>query len=1034
MNMHMPQNLLAETELKHLAAIPWQIVSPSNNSPVIGIYQDSMLGAFRFTREEMEFDAITSMNMLMRCPNINVDMLREKHGRLTNFDLITQIMPPLTFKQKTDFLEEGEDPATSNHIVEIRDGHYMRGQFEKSVLGKILHRICNDYGNMTLSNFIDHFQSIITEYLKSKAFSVGVSDLIANKTTQEKIIQIINAQKLEVQSIIDKLHMGIFENNTSASNNAEFEMRVNSILNKATDQAGSTGKKSLEQDNRFVMLVKSGSKGSPTNISQMISCLGQQNVDGKRIPYGFDSRTLPHYWKYDDSPNARGFIENSYISGLTATDLFFHAMGGRVGLIDTACKTSETGYIQRCLIKGLEDMKVEYDMTVRNNMGKIVQFAYGDDGFDSTKVEGQGIKLVSMSVEDVYMHYDMMLNDTRGAIAQIYDKGAQARLRKQKQETQDRCKTYIDTMLDNRKILVENVFKFKNDEQVKVPVAFSYIISNIQGQLGLNNRSSIDITPLEAFEMIETAFANLQKISRAKPNKLFEILYYYYLTPKELLIVKRFHRKALEMLLETITLKYKQALVHPGEMVGIVAGQSIGEPTTQLTLNTFHLAGVSTKSNVTRGLPRIKEILRLTENPKNPSLTVFLKPIDESNQKRAETYATMLEHTKLIDVVKSVQICFDPIERSTVLEQDRHLLEQFYEFEDFVRDCNGDEEAEDQPRSKWIIRMEIDAEVLLEKNITMDDIHYALMESHNASIQCVFSDYNDANLVFRIRMNADLRRKPSATASLDQSDEIYVLKNFQDTLLNSVVLRGIPGIKNVLPRKMLNMKSQMPEMLEKEDGKYGVKDIWVLDTTGSNLLSVLAKDFIDVRRTYSNDIREVFNVLGIEAARQMIFNEINEVMEFSGVYVNYHHLSILADRMTMNRDLVPIYRTGILKDDIGPIAKSTFEVHTEILLNAARHAEFDAMRGVSANVMCGQHGLYGTNAFGIVMDMKEMAKLHEQKIVEPEDRDRDIEAQFAAAAQMSDMCSSANIRLNNYIHAIKHESMNLCDDNYDIGF
>merc|ERR1711871_1878401 len=142
--------------------------------------------------------------------------------------------------------------------------------------------------------------------------------------------------------------------------------------------------------------------GSLINISQMMFCVGQQNVEGKRIPYGFDSRTLPHFSKYDDSPNARGFVENSYITGLTAPELFFHAMGGRVGLIDTAVKTSQTGYIQRRLIKGLEDLKVEYDMTVRNNKGKIIQFAYGDDNYDTTRVENQTIPLTGMSLEDIY--------------------------------------------------------------------------------------------------------------------------------------------------------------------------------------------------------------------------------------------------------------------------------------------------------------------------------------------------------------------------------------------------------------------------------------------------------------------------------------------------------------------------------------------------------------------------------------------------------------------------------------------------------
>ena len=141
--------------------------------------------------------------------------------------------------------------------------------------------------------------------------------------------------------------MGIFENKTGKTNEQEFETQVNNILNRASNDAGKIGRESLSSDNRFVIMVNAGSKGSDLNISQMISCLGQQNVDGKRIPYGFEDRTLPHFVKFDDSPSARGFVESSFISGLTPEELFFHAMGGRVGLIDTAVKTSQTGYIQR---------------------------------------------------------------------------------------------------------------------------------------------------------------------------------------------------------------------------------------------------------------------------------------------------------------------------------------------------------------------------------------------------------------------------------------------------------------------------------------------------------------------------------------------------------------------------------------------------------------------------------------------------------------------------------------------------------------
>ena len=146
-------------------------------------------------------------------------------------------------------------------------------------------------------------------------------------------------------------------------------------------------------------MINSGSKGKATNIAQMVACLGQQNVDGKRIPYGFQGRTLPHYYKYDDSAEARGFVENSFISGQTPQEYFFHAMGGREGLIDTAVKTSETGYIQRKLMKAMEDLKVDYDFSVRTSSNIIVQFIYGNDGMDATFVESQPLILTKLDTK-----------------------------------------------------------------------------------------------------------------------------------------------------------------------------------------------------------------------------------------------------------------------------------------------------------------------------------------------------------------------------------------------------------------------------------------------------------------------------------------------------------------------------------------------------------------------------------------------------------------------------------------------------------
>ena len=1519
MNMHMPQNILAETELRHLAAIPYQMISPAGNAPIIGIYQDSLLGSYRFTRPNIKFSPRDAMNILMMYNNVNTESLREKGNEITSFDILSQILSPLTMKYKTKMYDETEEYDKSNNVLEIRNGKYIRGQLEKSVLGSttkgIIHRICNDFGNMTASNFIDDLQNIVTEYMKSSSFSVGISDLIADKKTQDSIIQIITTQKQEVQSLIEKVHLGIFDNPTAKTNLVEFEQNVNNTLNKATEQSGKIGRKSLSKNNRFLMIVESGSKGSLINISQMISCLGQQNVDGKRIPYGFDSRTLPHFSKFDDSPNARGFIENSYISGLTAPELFFHAMGGRIGLIDTACKsvtwetpivilendkpkyieigrwidtllektpekvkhytdrqmelldidtneiyipttdengnvtwgeitavtrhdpgdalyeikthggrsvivteskslliwnpktktldetstpdikigdclpvtgelckppsylthivvsdylpktefvygtdfntaismmkktmenrnkipsdwwnqnnnkyftlpytkksslqrtsvrsntenvkdgyvypyhahrkdafipekfalneengiflglylaegnsnnshititnnndnvrsfvkswfdnhnisynekskinkigglttsitgnssvlskfllklvghkaenkfvpteaftasnefiigllngyysgdgyitknsidvgsassrliegismlcsrlgifgrtskvqmkknnlqsknikptyrlsisahwaykfaqqisfieenknhklktkkwnnkkhmnfetynnvvldkiteinvigiekypkvydltipstlnfglanglqvrdTSQTGYIQRRLIKGLEDLKVEYDMTVRNNKGKIIQFAYGDDGIDSTRVENQIIPLVGMSIEDLYIHYDIVgVNDQNTETINIYSKGTVTRIKKQLAETKAKCHKYIDIMINARNDIVKGIFKYKNENSVKVPVAFQNIIANIQGQLGLNSNTIVDITPLEAFSLIEEYFDKLKLLIFVQPTPLFEVLYHFYLTPKDLLCNKRFHRKALILLLETILLKYKEAIVHPGEMVGVIAGQSIGEPTTQLTLNTFHLSGVAAKSNVTRGVPRIEEILRLTKNPKNPSLTVHLKALDEEEQDKATTYANMLEHTRLVDVIKSFQICFDPNDKSTLIMEDRLLMEQYYEFENLVEECMEIErDQNNSQKSKWIVRMELDAEALLDKNITMDDIHFAITNSYDGDISCVYSDYNSNNLVFRIRLNSNVfnkgKKSKGIPETLDQSDDIYLLRNFQDTILNNIVLRGIQGIENVIPRKLQNQ-------LVFNEGKYSSKDTWILDTTGTNLLEVLSLDFIDNKRTYGNDIKEIFNVLGIEGARQIIYNEFTEVMEFSDVNINYHHLSLLCDRMCSTINLVSIFRSGILNDDIGPISKSTFEVHTEVLLNASRHADFDHMRGVSASVMMGQHGYFGTGSFNLVLDMKEMENVDDIEVERKEDKD-EIEKLFGNMEDKTDICAKNKIEIRNNLSAIKSEDIGDCNDNdgYDIGF
>ena len=1036
MNLHMPQDPESESELKNLAAVPYQIISPANNSSIIGIYQDSMLGSYRFTREQIDFSQKDAMNLLMMFNRINPETLKKKKNeRVSNFEILSQILPPLSLKVKNkQFDGDKEKSDTSNNVIEIIDGKYIRGQMDKGILGSgtkgIIHRVCNDFGNMASAQFIDDLQNIITEYMKQSAFSVGISDLITDIKTNDKIVSIITEKKTDVKNLIDQVKIGVFENNSGKTNEEEFETKINNILSKAQNEAGREALKSLDKDNRFVVMFNAGSKGSEINIQQMTACLGQQNVDGKRIPYGFEHRTLPHYTKYDDSAIARGFVESSYINGLSPQELFFHAMGGRIGLIDTAVKTSTTGYIQRRLIKGLEDLMVNYDMTIRTSKNKVVQFSYGDDSIDTVKVENQDLPIVDMSIQDIYAHIAIIDDKTKSkAIAGMFIKTAYNRQKKQEVELNKKCEFYINFMIENRDKIIKNVFNNKSDRVVRVPVAFAYIIQNIIGQQGINKNSLIDITMFEAFEMIEHAYNQLLFIVFAPPTELFKVLYFYYLSPKDLLLNKRFNKKALEILLQTIILTYKRAIVAPGEMVGMIAAQSIGEPTTQMTLNTFHFAGVASKSNVTRGVPRIEEILSLSASIKNPSLTVYLKEDEQSDKDKANTIQYMLEHTKLSEIVTSVSICFDPDDLNTLISEDKLTMSQYRNFENMIDECIGGNVGEEEnEKSKWVIRMEMDPEIMLEKNITMDDVNFTLNNTYKDEISCVYSDYNSDKLVFRIRMNNILKNASGKSSKkikinpLDQSDQIYILKNFQEHLLDGIVLRGIKNINKVILRKV-------KDNLVEKGGAFKKEDIWVLDTIGNNLLEVLGLEYIDSRRTISNDIVEIFNVLGMEAARQCIYNELSEVLEFDGAYVNAHHMSVLCDRMTFTSKLISIFRHGINNDDIGPIAKASFEETPEMFLKAARHAELDILRGISANVMCGQEGLFGTAAFQVVLDINEMINLDEKYKYEYQDKEELInDGLFKGLENPADICSKQNLQIQTNISNIIVEEMGNNDD------
>ena len=689
-------------------------------------------------------------------------------------------------------------------------------------------------------------------------------------------------------------------------------------------------------------MVNSGSKGKLTNIAQMISCLGQQNVDGKRIPFTTNDRTLPHYYKYDDSAESRGFVENSFISGQTPQEFFFHAMGGREGLIDTAVKTSTTGYVQRQLIKSMEDLKVSYDYSVRGADGSIIQFVYGDDGMDATFVESQPLILTKLTTEEIISKFKFNKETKWSSYLKphIYEK--------LKSDYQEKLDENFMKIMNHREYLINVIFSGSPENNINYPVHIERIVQN---EIKKKNTKS-NISPLEILKgnskLIKKCYIN----KSFKNNKIFEILIDIHLNPK-ILLSKQINKIEYNKILEIIEEKFNSSKISPGEMVGALAAQSIGEPATQMTLNTFHFAGVSAKSNVTRGIPRLKELIHVSKNIKSPSAFVSLKDEYSFDKNKANYIKNTMEYTILRDIVSNTKIYYEPFikEGKSNIENDNEILEIYNEFNKFY-----DMDTDILP---WIIRIVFDKEIMMDKGVVMEDIYFAIMNYDPEKIIYQFSDDSSKELIGRISIKMKNESK-FINGIQDQTDCINIIKNINEDIMDNIIIKGIKGISGIIMNEN-NIDTKINQELVSKH-KYS------LETDGTNLIDILNCEFVDTDKTISNDILEIVSIFGIEAAREKLIHEINEVAEHAGEYINQRHIELLCDIMTSTGELYSINRQGIKDGNIGPLAKSSFENTTEELIKAGIFSDKDNLLGVSSNIMLGQPIKSGTGYCDILLD------------------------------------------------------------------
>ena len=552
-----------------------------------------------------------------------------------------------------------------------------------------------------------------------------------------------------------------------------------------------------------------------------------------------------------------------------------------------------------------------------------------------------------------------------------------------------------------------------------MPVNLERLIWNTKLELGITHESVSDLDPVQVYEDVKELLQRLIVVPgkdtlsvQAQDNatNLFQIMVRSTLASKLVVKEHRLSKVAWDTIIDQVEIQFNRAIVCPAEMVGVIAAQSIGEPATQMTLvrfltfshfsalnpscsvkidilimfvrfnfmylnitlqffaqlvfifprlqlvssqNTFHFAGVSAK-NVTLGVPRLKEIISCRKRLKTPCITVHLH--EKNDQEYANAVMAKLECTYLRAITEKTAIIFDPLwqneegEIQTCIPQDQEFVAACYELEEI--DVNS--------LSPWLLRITLNKTEMALQQIELKDVATKMQEEYDTSQLHLIKNFDIAEeVVIRLRLVSSNSRNG------DTDDEPLKLRMYEDTMLDSLKLKGVEGIVKVYTRKdkipVYNPETWAEDMPAESNTN-------LLDTDGTALLEVLSIPEVDHQRTISNDVIEILQVLGIEGARAALVNEVRNVIAFDGNYVNYRHLAILVDIMTFRGYLMPIDRHGINRVDTGPLLRCSFEETCEILFDAAAFAEKDDLNGVTENIMLGQMTPCGSGLIDLFLD------------------------------------------------------------------
>jgi DNA-directed RNA polymerase II subunit RPB1 len=512
------------------------------------------------------------------------------------------------------------------------------------------------------------------------------------------------------------------------------------------------------------------------------------------------------------------------------------------------------------------------------------------------------------------------------------------------------------------------------ESTIYLPVNIGRLVTKAKQKFDIKPTNRSDLHPYDVIEGLKKLNDSLKvitdrdRISQESNNNaviLMKIALRFHLCSKKVILDEKMSKESFTWLLGEIKSKFDKGLAHPGEMVGSIAAQSMGEPATQMTLNTFHSAGISSK-NVTLGVPRLKEIINVAKKIKTPSLGIHLHRQYAKDANIMREVQSSIEHTTLEHVMLKSEIYYDPNPEDTIIADDEDIID-LYKIAPSM-----EEEIPLKDLSPWLLRFQLDDSKIMERRLNIEEIRDKIHSFYPKLVNIMHTDINSQDVIMRIRMKRFER---------DSEDELQTLKNLEGELLKSMSLKGYPEIAKVYAKTI-----DYP-YYDEETGasKKTKKEYWMLETDGVALAKVMNEDYVDFTKTTSNDVNEIFTVLGIEAVRQSILHELRTVLGAYSIYVNYRHIATLCDVMTQRGLITSITRHGINRIETGPLRRCSFEETVEILLEAAAYAETDYLRGVSENIIMGQLAPMGTGCFDLMLDKDILKKEAIVKDIKQED-------------------------------------------------